>query len=104
MRGDARGSGLWGSKRGGGSGGDGRNRTVKRGLLVLLTLTLAAPLAASAGGGKDHSWTPSYLAPSLARAAQQTPNASMPVIVQSSTGDDGQAADALRISARASGS
>jgi len=96
VRGDARGSGLWGSKRGGGSGGDGRNRTVKRGLLVLLTLTLAAPLAASAGGGKDHSWTPSYLAPSLARAAQQTPNASIPVIVQSSTGDDGQAADALK--------
>jgi len=94
--GEARDSGLWGSKRGGGSGGDGRNRTVRRGLLVLLTLTLAAPLAASAGGGKDHSWKPSYLAPSLARAAQQTPNASMPVIVQSATGDDGLAADALK--------
>jgi len=94
--GEARDSGLWGSKRGGGSGGDGRNRTVRRGLLVLLTLTLAAPLAASAGGGKDHSWKPSYLAPSLVRAAQQTPNASMPVIVQSATGDDGLAADALK--------
>ena len=96
MRGEARGSGLWGSKRGGGSGTGRRNRTVKRGLLVLLALTLAAPLAASAGGGQNHSWTPSYLAPSLARAAQQTPNVSVPVIVQSATGDDGQAADALK--------
>jgi serine protease AprX len=96
VRGEARGSGLWGSKRGGGSGGDGRSRSVQRGLLVLLALTLAAPLAASAGGGQKSSWTPSYLAPSLQRAAQQTPNASVPVIVQSATGDDGQATDALK--------
>jgi hypothetical protein len=45
VRGEARASGLWGSKRGG-SGTGRRNRTVKRGLLVLLALTLAAPLAA----------------------------------------------------------
>jgi serine protease AprX len=96
VRGEARGSGLWGSKRGGGSGGDGRNRSIRRGLFVLLALTLAAPLAASAGSGHDRSWTPSYLAPSLERAAEQTPNASVPVIVQSATGDDGQAADALK--------
>jgi serine protease AprX len=96
VRGEARGSGLWGSKRGGSSGGDGRSRTVRRGLLVLLALTLAAPLAASAGSGQSRSWTPSYLAPSLARAAQQTPDASVPVIVQSASGDDGQAADALK--------
>ena len=96
MRDEARGSGLWGSRRGGGRG-DGRNRAVRRGLLLLLALTLAAPLAASAGGGHGgSSWTPSYLAPSLQRAAQQTPNASVPVIVQSTTGDDGQAADALK--------
>ena len=100
MRGEARGSGLWGSKRGGGSGGDGRSRTVRRGLLVLLALTLAAPLAASAGSGHEHSWTPSYLAPSLARAAQQTPNVSVPVIVQSANGDDGQASDALKVFAK----
>ncbi len=63
---------------------------------MLLALALAAPLAASAGGGHGRSWTPSYLAPSLARAAEQTPNATVPVIVQSATGDDGQAADALK--------
>ena len=96
VRGEARGSGLWGSKRGGGSTRDGRNRTVRRGLLVLLALTLAAPLAASAGSGHERSWTPSYLAPSLARTAQQTPDASVPVIVQSASGDDGEAADALK--------
>jgi serine protease AprX len=96
VRGEARGSGLWGSKRGGGSARDGRSRTVRRGLLVLLALTLAAPLAASAGSGHERSWTPSYLAPSLARTAQQTPNASVPVIVQSASGDEGEAADALK--------
>jgi serine protease AprX len=95
VRDEARGSGLWGSRRGGGRG-EGRNRAVRRGLLLLLALTLAAPLAASAGGGHERSWTPSYLAPSLTRAAQQTPNASVPVIVQSMDGDDGQAADALK--------
>jgi len=67
---------------------------VKRGLLTLLVLALAAPLAASAGGSHGHSWTPSYLAPSLERAATQTPNATVPVIVQSTDGT-GDAADAL---------
>jgi len=96
VRGEARGSGLWGSKRGGGLGGNRRDRSVQRGLLLLLVLTLAAPLAASAGDGHGRSSTPSYLAPSLARAAEQTPNASVPVIVQSTVGDDGQAANALK--------
>jgi len=60
---------------------------VKRGLLALVVLALAAPLAASAGG-HDHGrdWRDSYLAPSLQRAATQTPNATLPVIVQSLDG------------------
>lgn len=59
---------------------------MKRGLLALLALALAAPLAASAGdGGNDSSYRPSYLAPSLQRAAAQTPDASVFVIVQSDT-------------------
>jgi serine protease AprX len=92
-RGDARGSGLWGTGRGG-RGSDGRrSRTVKRGLVLLLVMALAAPLAASAGGG-HHSWKASYLAPSLVRAATQTPNATVPVIVQSTDGT-GEAVDAL---------
>jgi serine protease AprX len=68
---------------------------VKRGLLVVLVMALAAPLAASARDN-DHGrgGAPSYLAPSLARAAQQTPNAKVPVIVQSADGAD-KAADAL---------
>jgi serine protease AprX len=93
-RGEARGSGLWGTGRGG-RGSDGRrNQTVRRGLLLLLVLALAAPLAASAGGGGKHSWTRSYLAPSLERAATQTPDASVPVIVESTDGT-GDAVDAL---------
>ena len=100
MRGEARASGLWGSRRGGGPGGDGRNRAVRRGLLGLLAVTLAAPLAASAGSGHESSWRTSYLAPSLARTAQETPNASVPVIVQSTSGDEGQAADALKAYAK----
>jgi serine protease AprX len=56
-------------------------------LLALLMLALAAPLAASAGSHDDgHAWGASYLAPSLQRAATQTPNASVPVIVQSLDG------------------
>jgi serine protease AprX len=58
-----------------------------RGLLALLLLTLAAPFAASAGSHEHgRAWRDSYLAPSLQRAATQTPNASMPVIVQSADG------------------
>ena len=60
---------------------------MKRGLLVLVVLALAAPLAASAGDRGHGSAQPgSYLAPSLRRAATQTPNASVPVIVQSLDG------------------
>ncbi|HSB38226.1 MAG TPA: S8 family serine peptidase [Gaiellaceae bacterium] len=92
--GEARGSGLWGTGRGGRGSGGGRNQSVRRGLLVLLALALAAPLAASAGGRHGHSWKASYLAPSLERAATQTPDATLPVIVQSS-GGAGDAASAL---------
>jgi serine protease AprX len=66
---------------------------MRRGLPLLLVMALAAPLAASAGGG-HHSWKTSYLAPSLVRAATQTPNETVPVIVQSTDGT-GQAVDAL---------
>jgi serine protease AprX len=68
---------------------------VRRGLLVVLVMALAAPLAASARDNDHrHGGAPSYLAPSLLRAAQQTPNAKVPVIVQSADGAD-KAADAL---------
>ncbi|HSS80183.1 MAG TPA: S8 family serine peptidase [Gaiellaceae bacterium] len=68
---------------------------MRRGLLALLVLALAAPLAASAGSHDDgHAWSASYLAPSLQRAATQTPNASVPVIVQSLDGS-GRAQNAL---------
>src|SRR5206468_7840660 len=79
------GSGLWGTRRG---GHESRDRIVKRGLLVLLALALAAPLAASAGGGggSASTWGASYLAPSLERAATDTPDASVDVIVQSEGG------------------
>jgi serine protease AprX len=93
VRGEARGSGLWGTGRGG-RGSDGRrSQAVRRGLVLLLVMALAAPLAASAGGG-HHTWTPSYLAPSLQRAATETPKAHVPVIVQSTDGTS-EAADAL---------
>ena len=93
VRRDARGSGLWGTGRGGRGSNGRRNRAVKRGLPLLLVMALAAPLAASAGGG-HHSWQTSYLAPSLVRAAAQTPNATVPVIVQSTDGT-GDAVEAL---------
>ena len=93
VRRDARGSGLWGNGRGGRGSNGRRNRAVKRGLPLLLVMALAAPLAASAGGG-HHSWQTSYLASSLVRAAAQTPNATVPVIVQSTDGT-GDAVEAL---------
>ena len=93
VRGDARGSGLWGTGRGGRGSNGRRSRAVKRGLPLLLVMALAAPLAASAGGGR-HSWQTSYVAPSLVRAAAQTPNATVPVIVQSTDGT-GDAMEAL---------
>ncbi len=93
VRGEARGSGLWGTGRGGRGSEGRRSRAVKRGLPLLLVMALAAPLAASAGD-RHHSWKTSYLAPSLVRAASQTPNATVPVIVQSTDGTS-QAVDAL---------
>ena len=87
VRSEDRGSGLWGTRRGGRGSSEGRNQAVKRGLLVVFVLALAAPLAASAGSpDHDRAWRDSYLAPSLQRAATQTPNASVPVIVQSLDG------------------
>jgi len=87
MPGDARGSGLWGTRRGDRSTNESRDRIVKRGLLVLLALALAAPLAASADSkGHGRASRASYLAPSLQRAATERPNASVPVIVQSMDG------------------
>jgi serine protease AprX len=84
--GETRSSGLWGTGRGG-RGSEGRKVAVRRGLLALLALALAAPLAASAGDGDGgSSYRPSYLAPSLKRAAEHTPDASVDVIVQSDTG------------------
>jgi serine protease AprX len=91
--GETRSSGLWGTGRGG-RGSDGRNATVKRGLLALLVFALAAPLAASAGSGYRADRADSYLAPSLRAAASSTPNAEVPVIVQSDRGA-GKAQDAL---------
>jgi len=94
VRDESRGSGLWGSRKGGRGSNEGRNHAVKRGLLALLILALAAPLAASADNNGHHSWVPSYLAPSLQRAATQTPNATVPVIVESLDGSS-KAEDAL---------
>jgi len=54
----------------------------RRGLVALLLLALATPLAASAG--RD-SAAGSYLAPALSRAAQTRPNERVPVIVLSDT-------------------
>src|SRR4051794_5659947 len=93
VRDESRQSGLWGSRRGG-RGTEGRNQAVRRGLLIVLVLALGAPLAASAGRSHNHSTPPSYLAPSLQRAATQTPDAKIPVIVQSLDGAP-QAANAL---------
>src|SRR6476646_11247169 len=61
VRGENRGSGLWGTRRGGRGSSEGRNQAVKRGLLVVFVLALAAPLAASAAS-QDHgrAWRDSY--------------------------------------------
>jgi serine protease AprX len=95
VRGEARGSGLWGTRRGGRGTSEGRNQALRHAPLALLVLALAAPLAASAGS-HDHgrAWRDSYLAPSLQRAATQTPDASVLVIVQSGDGQ-GRAQSAL---------
>ncbi len=85
---------------GGGSGGGFRldgpwtvRPGVRHSLLALLVLALAAPLTATAGGG-SHASHPSYLAPSLGRAADRTPDASVAVIVRSD-GGSGDAQSAL---------
>jgi serine protease AprX len=78
--GETRASGLWGTRRGG-RGSDGRQRAFSaRGLLALTAIALAIPISAAAADG--HGSPPSYLAPSLERAAAQTPDASVRVIVQ----------------------
>src|SRR2546430_15632058 len=69
--GESRASGLWGSRRGG-RGSNGRNRdAVRRGVLLLLLLPLAAPPAASAGrpGGQANA---RYRAPSAPARASAT--------------------------------
>jgi hypothetical protein len=91
--GETRSSGLWGTGRGG-RGTDGRNATLKRGLLALVVLALAAPLAASAGSGERDAHGDSYLAPALQTVASSTPNADVRVIVHSDRGA-GKAQDAL---------
>jgi serine protease AprX len=84
--GESRSSGLWGSRRGG-RGSNGRKRgALRRGLLAFLLLALAAPLAASAGGGHGGPPPQSYVAPSLERAASESPDSNVPVIVQSDAG------------------
>jgi serine protease AprX len=66
---------------------------LRHGLLALLLLALVVPLVAAAGrGGASRAPETSYLAPSLGRAARTTPDASVGVIVQSSSGT----ADAVR--------
>jgi serine protease AprX len=80
--GETRSSGLWGSGRGG-RGSNGRNAVVKRGLLALLALALAAPLAASAGSGGRPRHDDSYLAPALQAVASSTPDAAVRVLVES---------------------
>jgi len=92
--GETRGSGLWGTGRGG-RGSEGRYSTVKRGLLALFVLALAAPLAASAGSGGHAAQRQSYLAPALQAAASSSPNQNVGVIVQSE-GGAGKAQDALK--------
>ncbi|HEY6149091.1 MAG TPA: S8 family serine peptidase [Gaiellaceae bacterium] len=81
--GETRASGLWGTPRGG-RGSDGRQHASRRrGLLALTALALAIPISAAAADG--HGSPPSYLAPSLARAANQAPDSSVRVIVQGSS-------------------
>ena len=79
-------SGLWGTGRGGRGHERRTQSTLKRGLLALVVLALAAPLAATAGEPEQVARADSYLAPALQRAATQTPNADVRVIVQSLDG------------------
>ena len=89
--GETRSSGLWGTRRGG-RGTDGRQHSSgKRGLLALAVLVLAAPFSAAASGGGGNG-AQSYLAPSLERAAAQTPDSSVRVIVQAQSGSAARSA------------
>jgi serine protease AprX len=91
--GETRASGLWGARKGGQGSGDGRRNTVRRGLLLLLLVAAAAPFAAGAADNQGQG-PRGYLAPSLQRAAGDTPNAQVNVIVQSADGS-GDAQSAL---------
>jgi serine protease AprX len=93
-RGESRASGLWGARRGGrGSGGE-RNTAVKRGLIALGALALAAPLAASAAGGQQGGHADTYVAPALESLAATHPDAAVNVLVGSDR-SAGRASDAL---------
>ncbi len=89
--GQTRTSGLWGTGRGG-HRSEGRNVSLKHGLLALIVVALAAPLGASASGGR--SQPAGYLAPALQALVRSTPNADVRVIVHSDRGA-GQAQHAL---------
>ena len=91
-RGESRASGLWGARRGGRGTGAVRGATVKRGLVALAALALAAPIAASAGSGQGHADT--YVAPTLESLASTQPDAAVNVLVGSDR-SAGLAADAL---------
>jgi len=87
--GETRASGLWGTRRGG-RGSGGRQYTRARGLLALTAVALAIPISAAAADG--HGSPPSYLAPSLERAATQAPESSVRVIVQGSNASEARRA------------
>jgi serine protease AprX len=92
--GETRASGLWGTRRGGRGSGVRRHASRARGLLALTAVACVIPISAAAADG--HGSPPSYLAPSLERAAAQTPDASVRVIVQGpSASAAGQALDLL---------
>ena len=90
--GETRASGLWGTGRGG-RGSEGRNVSLKRGLLALLVVALAAPLAASASGGRSQpAELPRTVAPGAGRLRRRTRTCR--VIVQSDRGAGQRAARA----------
>jgi serine protease AprX len=93
-RGESRASGLWGARRGGRGTGGVRSATVKRGLVALVALALAAPIAASAGSGHGQGHADTYVAPTLESLASTQPDAAVNVLVGSDR-SAGRAADAL---------
>jgi serine protease AprX len=68
-----------------------RNAALGRGLIVLGALALAAPLAASAGGGQQGAHADTYLAPTLESLAATHPDTAVNVLV----GSDRSAARAV---------